>query len=221
MTPEEELAGLIREALLSHIALSDVMMDSVEHEALAREILSSGFVERMRRSPMQWRDDPLRDMFVIWSREHHAYWRPGSAGYCAELFGAGLYTQAEAVEICSNAEKQNVMSDARGAFDQLMQAISREALLSVAFQHFRQAAEQARLAAYAECAGIADKSEDHIAKVYDLLYRLRETLRLRLEPESEDLREEYRMANDALYGLGGRVNAGGAIRAAANQEKQG
>lgn len=75
--------------------------------------------------------DPLHGKVVIWSREHGAYWRPHSQGYCRELFGAGLYSPEEAASICANKEKQCVASDARGAFDLLMHDINREALLSI------------------------------------------------------------------------------------------
>lgn len=42
-------------------------------------------------------------MWLIWSPEHHAWWRAGRSGYCRELLGAGIYTQAEANEIVHQA----------------------------------------------------------------------------------------------------------------------
>ena len=43
--------------------------------------------------------------FVIYSREHNAWWAPGRHGYRKQLEQAGTYTKAEADEICQNAGK--------------------------------------------------------------------------------------------------------------------
>jgi hypothetical protein len=42
-------------------------------------------------------------LFVIWSIEHEAWWRPGWAGYTPVLAEAGRYDQAEADEILARA----------------------------------------------------------------------------------------------------------------------
>lgn len=34
--------------------------------------------------------------WVVWSNEHMAWWRPNRCGYCADIRGAGIYTEAEA-----------------------------------------------------------------------------------------------------------------------------
>jgi len=60
----------------------------------------------------------------------------------------------------------------------------------------------------------AEASEKRIADVYDLIYKTRELIRARLQPGSEDFRPEFKMLQDAIYGLGGRVNVAGSVRAA-------
>ena len=47
--------------------------------------------------------DQLADVFVIWSYEHRAWWRPGSWGYTQELGEAGRYTRADAEAIVRRA----------------------------------------------------------------------------------------------------------------------
>lgn len=51
--------------------------------------------------------DPFGGKYVIWSREHGAWWRADSAGYCSEFLGAGLYGKAEAEAICADAGPRN------------------------------------------------------------------------------------------------------------------
>jgi hypothetical protein len=46
----------------------------------------------------------IRDC-VIWSFEHHAWWRPGRWGYTNVLAEAGRYTQAEADQIVAEADQ--------------------------------------------------------------------------------------------------------------------
>lgn len=43
------------------------------------------------------------DQYVIWSTVHGAWWRAKSAGYTNHLKAAGIYSAAEAVEICRTA----------------------------------------------------------------------------------------------------------------------
>jgi hypothetical protein len=43
--------------------------------------------------------------FLIWSEEHAAWWRGGSAGYTRSIFDAGHYSFKEAMEITSDANK--------------------------------------------------------------------------------------------------------------------
>ncbi len=50
-------------------------------------------------------------------------------------------------------------------------------------------------------------NEDRIQKMHDWAEQLREMLRLRLEPGSENLRAEYKLANDLVYAFRGRVVA--------------
>lgn len=43
------------------------------------------------------------EMYRIWSIEHRGWWKPGRQGYTPRASAAGLYTQAEAEEICRGA----------------------------------------------------------------------------------------------------------------------
>lgn len=42
-------------------------------------------------------------LYLIWSNEHGAWWRPNMAGYTVKLADAGRYTRREAVGICQMA----------------------------------------------------------------------------------------------------------------------
>jgi hypothetical protein len=41
-----------------------------------------------------------KEQYLIWSNKHIAWWRPGKAGYTAQLKEAGLYSRDEAIAIC-------------------------------------------------------------------------------------------------------------------------
>lgn len=45
----------------------------------------------------------MNDLYLIWSLEHHAWWRPNSCGYTNCFQEAGIYTKADAERICENA----------------------------------------------------------------------------------------------------------------------
>lgn len=46
----------------------------------------------------------LRDGFVLWSKKHQMWWRPQSMGYCNHLAQAGVYTEAEAIDLVSRSQ---------------------------------------------------------------------------------------------------------------------
>lgn len=43
------------------------------------------------------------DEYLIWSEEHGAWWRPGSAGYTTSMAKAGRYTEDKARAIVNSA----------------------------------------------------------------------------------------------------------------------
>ena len=43
------------------------------------------------------------ELYLIWSNEHHAWWRPGACGYAKGLQDAGRYTRDGALRICRDA----------------------------------------------------------------------------------------------------------------------
>lgn len=53
-------------------------------EALARADLEAGKAE---------------EMYLVWSNEHRAWWRPNSQGYAKSIEDAGVYTREEAMDI--------------------------------------------------------------------------------------------------------------------------
>jgi len=52
-------------------------------------------------------------MFVIWSIEHNAWWRPHRWGYTTELSEAGLYSAIESAAIVANANQGDVCHECR------------------------------------------------------------------------------------------------------------
>lgn len=43
------------------------------------------------------------DLYLIWSNEHHGWWRPGGWGYGRGLRGAGRFSRENALRICREA----------------------------------------------------------------------------------------------------------------------
>ncbi|MEV0149066.1 MULTISPECIES: hypothetical protein [unclassified Nonomuraea] len=39
--------------------------------------------------------------YLVWSNEHHAYWRPNKSGYTTNWLEAGRYSEEDAAECCS------------------------------------------------------------------------------------------------------------------------
>ncbi|WP_433520099.1 hypothetical protein ACQP2T_63905 (plasmid) [Nonomuraea sp. CA-143628] len=47
-------------------------------------------------------EPPVR-IYLVWSNEHGAWWRPNRAGYTGDVWEAGRYAEAEAAEVCRKA----------------------------------------------------------------------------------------------------------------------
>lgn len=47
----------------------------------------------------------LSNLWLIWSIEHDAWWRPNSNGYTLKLEDAGKYTFEQAFDICHGANE--------------------------------------------------------------------------------------------------------------------
>jgi hypothetical protein len=45
----------------------------------------------------------MTDIYLIWSNEHTAWWRPDRCGYTYSITDAGRYQREEALRICSGA----------------------------------------------------------------------------------------------------------------------
>jgi hypothetical protein len=41
----------------------------------------------------------MSDLYLVWSNEHHAWWRSNSQGYTTKVQVAGRYDRAEAIAI--------------------------------------------------------------------------------------------------------------------------
>ena len=46
-----------------------------------------------------------KSIWLIWSNEHGAWWRPASCGYIRVIEEAGRYPRSEAQEICDGANR--------------------------------------------------------------------------------------------------------------------
>ena len=46
---------------------------------------------------------PAQELYLVWSREHGAWWGPNCAGYTLEVASAGRYTKKQAEDICDHA----------------------------------------------------------------------------------------------------------------------
>jgi hypothetical protein len=44
-------------------------------------------------------------VWLVWSNEHSAWWRPNAAGYCTNVLDAGRYTLEEAMEHCNTRSR--------------------------------------------------------------------------------------------------------------------
>jgi hypothetical protein len=45
----------------------------------------------------------MSDIYLVWSNEHRAWWKPGGYGYSTGLRGAGQFSRDRAIEICRDA----------------------------------------------------------------------------------------------------------------------
>ena len=42
-------------------------------------------------------------MYLIWSNEHRAWWKPHSGGYTTDIRKAGVYSREKMLDICDRA----------------------------------------------------------------------------------------------------------------------
>lgn len=79
----------------------------------------------MKRYPLP---DEFRDLYIVWSHEHRAWWRANRCGYCTEFWGAGLYSEAEAKKIATDANSHGERNESaipmRDAWAQYTEGIS-------------------------------------------------------------------------------------------------
>lgn len=59
------------------------------------------------------------EIFLIWSYEHTAWWRPNSAGYTEDPMEAGTYRKEKAQEIINQSLGNEVMLPANAIFQLL------------------------------------------------------------------------------------------------------
>jgi hypothetical protein len=52
--------------------------------------------------------DPL---FLVWSEEHGAWWKPGSSGYTRSVLEAGRYSFKEAIQIVGDANRDGKVNE--------------------------------------------------------------------------------------------------------------
>jgi hypothetical protein len=79
----------------ARIAAGDFFGAASVFESLASTIRAHGVTQALRQSG--------GDLYLIWSNEHSAWWKPSSAGYTNDIDAAGRYSRVEALRICQNA----------------------------------------------------------------------------------------------------------------------
>lgn len=45
----------------------------------------------------------MEQIYLIWSNQHKAWWRPERRGYTTSLNAAGRYPRSEAIKICTHS----------------------------------------------------------------------------------------------------------------------
>lgn len=65
-------------------------------------------------------------MYLIWSNEHRAWWRPGRQGYTTNIHEAGSYTRENALKICEDANYRHFFSPQENNFAPNEIAVSRD-----------------------------------------------------------------------------------------------
>ena len=48
-------------------------------------------------------EESMREPYLVWSNEHHAWWRPNSRGYAKSIEDAGVYSREEAMDIAGTS----------------------------------------------------------------------------------------------------------------------
>jgi hypothetical protein len=51
------------------------------------------------------------EMYLIWSNEHNAWWRPNRKSYTVDIEKAGRYSIDEAITICNEANYGSVIGE--------------------------------------------------------------------------------------------------------------
>lgn len=74
-------------------------------------------------------------MYLIWSNEHGAWWRPGRCGYTMMVQSAGRYARGEALAICANVrdgwDSKATPSEIPVRLEDVMECASRDRLRTV------------------------------------------------------------------------------------------
>lgn len=50
-------------------------------------------------------------VWLVWSREHDAWWRPNAMGYCTSVLDAGRFTLEEAINHCNTRSRNPTEAD--------------------------------------------------------------------------------------------------------------
>lgn len=85
----EELVHSVSHLLAGH---SFALITGGHHEEMASKIVDR-IAERLAAKPAD------EGLYLVWSNQHRAWWRPKSAGYTDDVKRAGRYSRAEAISI--------------------------------------------------------------------------------------------------------------------------
>ena len=46
----------------------------------------------------------MEETYLVWSHEHHMWWRAERRGYCVSVHDAGRYSRTDAIAICKQRD---------------------------------------------------------------------------------------------------------------------
>jgi hypothetical protein len=75
-------------------------------------------IQRYRELLLSMIEESPKDLYLVWSEEHLAWWKGGSGGYTRSLKEAGRYSYVAAMDIEANANR--VLDIAKGEFHEVV-----------------------------------------------------------------------------------------------------
>lgn len=64
--------------------------------------------------------------FIIYSTEHQAWWKKNKFGYTSHIEMAGVFSYEEAIKICTDSNRLNILNDHKLVVEEMMVPIPEE-----------------------------------------------------------------------------------------------